>query len=61
MWKLSNDGLVATKTYGEKVKVRVIADNKGTRYHEYNDDFKLIGSGVVPSIKAGMEKFNGYP
>lgn len=59
MWSLHDGGHGADKMEDGKVKVRIISDSRGVHYHEYNDEFKLIGSGVVPSVRAGMERFNG--
>lgn len=59
MWSLHEGGHAATKLEDGKVRVRIISDKNGVRYHEYDESFKLIGSGVVPSVRSGMEKFNG--
>jgi hypothetical protein len=43
----------------DKVRVRLINDRTGTRFHRYDADFKQVESGAIASIKVGMEKFNG--
>lgn len=58
MWFLVNEGHVAEKKEDGKVKVRIISDSKGVRYHVYSDEFKLISSGVSISVKHAMERFN---
>lgn len=58
MWSLHDGGYGADKFENGKVRVRIISDKNGVRWHQYSEEFKLIGSGVVPSVKAGMEKFN---
>lgn len=59
MWFLAEGGYVAEKKGDGKVRVRIISDSKGVRYHTYDESFKMVGAGIVPSVKVGMEKFDG--
>lgn len=61
VWHLTDGGnvnAVATKVEDGKVTVRLLADYRGTAFYRYDDNFKMIEAGRVPSIKDGMEKFN---
>lgn len=59
MWFLIEGGYVAEKKDDGKVRVRIIKDQRGVNYFEYDETFKVISRGVVPSVKDGMEKFDG--
>lgn len=58
MWFLHEGGHVAEKKENGKVRVRIINDSRGIRWHSYSEEFKLIASGVSMSVKHAMEKFN---
>lgn len=58
MWFLEEGGHVAEKKDDGKVLVRIISDGRGIRYHQYDENFKLIASGISHSVKSAMEKFN---
>lgn len=58
MWQLHEGGYAATKLEDGKVRVSILRDNNGVRYHRYNEDFKMIDAGVLISVRHGMEKFS---
>lgn len=58
MWSLHDDGHGADKIENGKVRVRILSDCRGVRYHKYDDNFQQVDTGVLISVKHGMEKFN---
>jgi hypothetical protein len=60
-WFMSGDNgyVCAEGRVDGKVRVRLLNDRTGTRFHRYDSDFKQVESGRILSIKFGMEKFNG--
>lgn len=61
MWKLGNTGVgqMAERSEDGKILVRIFGHARGCCFFRYDSDFKMIEAGIVPTVKAVMEKFNG--
>jgi hypothetical protein len=59
MWFVQEGVPVLEKRDDGKVRVRIINNSRGVQYFQYDETFKLIGSGVSLSVNHAMEKFNG--